>query len=65
MESINNAERVVTLGIKAVVDDVEEAEGLIFSYTQSIGHVAQQQDIYFNVPYGQLKLRITNPNKVS
>ncbi|CAD5215413.1 unnamed protein product [Bursaphelenchus xylophilus] len=63
MEKLNQAEQVVTLSIKASVSDLEAMESKIFAFTESIGHLATQQDTYFNVPYGQLKLRKTYPNK--
>uniref|UniRef100_A0A914WHH2 CYTH domain-containing protein n=1 Tax=Plectus sambesii TaxID=2011161 RepID=A0A914WHH2_9BILA len=47
---------------KAYVEDSEEIEGLIFHYTDSLGSVIAQEDIYFNVPQGRLKLRISSPN---
>ncbi|KAI6197001.1 hypothetical protein M3Y94_01173800 [Aphelenchoides besseyi] len=50
----------VHLTLKArVPDDVEKWEETLFNYTQTIGQIANQEDIYFNVPFGQLKLRST------
>lgn len=54
------------LALKArVVDDMETVEERIFNFTQSIGHVAHQEDIYFQVSSGQMKLRLTNTSKAS
>ncbi|CAD5211238.1 unnamed protein product [Bursaphelenchus okinawaensis] len=63
MEKLNEAEQLVTLSIKAYVRDLEAMESKIFAYTETLGHIAQQLDVYFNVPYGQLKLRKTHPSK--
>jgi hypothetical protein len=53
------------LAIKArVVDDLETMEEKIFNFSQTIGHVAHQEDIYFQCAAGQLKLRLTNTSKV-
>lgn len=48
--------------VKARVEDSEKIEGLIFHFTDSLGSVADQEDVYFNVPEGRMKLRITNSN---
>lgn len=48
--------------MKAKVMDVEKIEGLIFHFTESLGSVAVQEDVYFNVPQGRMKLRIMHPN---
>jgi adenylate cyclase class IV len=49
------------LAIKArVVDDLETMEEKIFNFSQTIGHSAYQEDIYFQVGTGQLKLRLTS-----
>ncbi|KAI6188309.1 CYTH domain-containing protein [Aphelenchoides besseyi] len=54
----------VHLTLKAQVpDDVEKWEETLFNYTQTIGQIANQEDIYFNVPFGQLKLRTTRSAK--
>jgi len=47
--------RSVTL--KAKVEDVEGMECALFQLTQSIGHVLREEDVYFSVPVGQMKLR--------
>ncbi|KAH7694308.1 hypothetical protein AAVH_38649 [Aphelenchoides avenae] len=52
---------VRNLTLKARVDDAEEMETAIFNLTQTIGNVAVEEDVYFNVPYGQMKLRTTHP----
>jgi len=52
--------RSVTL--KAKVEDVEAMECALFQLTQSIGHVLREEDVYFSVPVGQMKLR-TNLNR--
>ncbi|VDM59014.1 unnamed protein product [Angiostrongylus costaricensis] len=48
--------------LKARVDDLEEMETLIFDLTDSLGTFFVQEDVYFNVPNGNLKLRIMHPN---
>ncbi len=54
------------LALKArVVDDPELVEEKIFNFTQSIGHLAAQQDIYFQANNGQMKLRLTSTSNVS
>ncbi|KJH40133.1 putative adenylyl cyclase CyaB [Dictyocaulus viviparus] len=49
--------------LKARVSDVEQAENLIFDLTESLGTFFVQEDVYFNVPKGNLKLRIMHPNR--
>uniref|UniRef100_A0A914XH26 CYTH domain-containing protein n=1 Tax=Plectus sambesii TaxID=2011161 RepID=A0A914XH26_9BILA len=49
--------------VKARVDDYEKIEELIFHFTDSLGSVAVQEDVYFNVTQGRMKLRITYPNR--
>ncbi|CAI4228265.1 unnamed protein product [Auanema sp. JU1783] len=49
--------------IKARVNDVESTENAIFDLTDSLGTYFVQEDVYFNVPKGYLKLRIMHPNR--
>ncbi|KAK5966069.1 CYTH domain-containing protein [Trichostrongylus colubriformis] len=49
--------------VKARVDDMEQAENAIFDLTESLGTFFVQEDVYFNVPNGNLKLRIMHPNR--
>ncbi|VDO14953.1 unnamed protein product [Haemonchus placei] len=49
--------------VKARVDDMEKAENAIFDLTESLGTFFVQEDVYFNVPNGNLKLRIMHPNR--
>ncbi|KAJ1346248.1 hypothetical protein KIN20_001001 [Parelaphostrongylus tenuis] len=49
--------------LKARVDDLEQMENLIFDLTESLGTFFTQEDVYFNVPNGNLKLRIMHPNR--
>ncbi|WKX93257.1 hypothetical protein Q1695_010916 [Nippostrongylus brasiliensis] len=49
--------------LKARVDDIEQAENAIFDLTESLGTFFVQEDVYFNVPNGNLKLRIMHPNR--
>lgn len=56
-----NSYKTVTL--KARVDNVEQMESAIFHLTESIGHMRISQDIYFDVPFGQMKLRIKQPGQ--
>ncbi|CAD6190157.1 unnamed protein product [Caenorhabditis auriculariae] len=49
--------------IKARVQDNEKMENAIFEMTESLGTVFLQEDVYFNVPQGNLKLRIMHPNR--
>lgn len=51
-----------TVALKARVDNCEQMESAIFELTESLGLVTSQEDIYFDVPHGQLKLRIVHPN---
>ncbi|KAI6184106.1 CYTH domain-containing protein [Aphelenchoides bicaudatus] len=49
------------LALKArVVDDSETVEERVFNFTDTIGHVAHQEDFYFQVSAGQMKLRKTS-----
>lgn len=48
--------------LKARVSDMEQAENAIFDLTESLGTFFVQEDVYFNVPNGNLKLRIMHPN---
>ncbi|ETN85071.1 adenylate cyclase [Necator americanus] len=48
--------------LKARVNDIEQAENAIFELTESLGTFFIQEDVYFNVPNGNLKLRIMHPN---
>ncbi|KIH48045.1 hypothetical protein ANCDUO_21889, partial [Ancylostoma duodenale] len=48
--------------LKARVNDIEQAENAIFDLTESLGTFFVQEDVYFNVPNGNLKLRIMHPN---
>jgi predicted adenylyl cyclase CyaB len=48
--------------IKARVGDVEKLEGLVYELTESLGTVLEQEDTFFNVPNGRLKLRIVDSN---
>uniref|UniRef100_A0A0M3ITX2 CYTH domain-containing protein n=1 Tax=Ascaris lumbricoides TaxID=6252 RepID=A0A0M3ITX2_ASCLU len=52
-----------TVALKARVDNCEQMESAIFELTESLGLVTSQEDIYFDVPHGQLKLRIVHPNE--
>ncbi|KAI1718409.1 CYTH domain-containing protein [Ditylenchus destructor] len=56
-----NSYKTVTL--KARVDDVEQMESAIFHLTESMGYLRFSQDIYFDVPFGQMKLRIKQPGQ--
>uniref|UniRef100_A0A1I7XUI8 CYTH domain-containing protein n=1 Tax=Heterorhabditis bacteriophora TaxID=37862 RepID=A0A1I7XUI8_HETBA len=49
--------------LKARVDNMEAAENSIFDLTESLGSCFLQEDVYFNVPTGNLKLRIMHPNR--
>ncbi|CAJ0607910.1 unnamed protein product [Cylicocyclus nassatus] len=49
--------------LKARVYDMEQAENAIFDLTESLGTFFVQEDVYFNVPKGNLKLRIMHPNR--
>jgi len=52
------------LALKArVVEDLEDMEAKIFNFTQSIGHISTQNDIYFTANSGQIKLRLTSTSK--
>jgi hypothetical protein len=65
MTSSKQAPPSLHLALKArVVEDLEIMEELIFNYTQTIGHIAYQNDIYFQVNNGQMKLRLTSTSKV-
>ncbi|KAI6242881.1 CYTH domain-containing protein [Aphelenchoides fujianensis] len=46
-----------------VTDDLEQIEERIFLSLDTIGHVVHQEDVYFNVPSGQLKLRTNQTAK--
>lgn len=53
------------LALKArVIDDLETMEERIFNFTDTIGHIAHQTDIYFQTYVGQMKLRLTGTSKV-
>jgi len=56
-----NSYRTVTL--KAHVDDLEKMEWALFKLTESIGHLRTSEVIYFDVPFGQMKLRINSPGQ--
>ncbi|PIO61544.1 hypothetical protein TELCIR_16932 [Teladorsagia circumcincta] len=58
--AINMRQSIV---VKARVDDMEQAENAIFDLTESLGTFFVQEDVYFNVPNGNLKLRIMHPNR--
>ncbi|VDN27517.1 unnamed protein product, partial [Cylicostephanus goldi] len=49
--------------LKARVYDMEQAENAIFDLTESLGTFFVQEDVYFKVPKGNLKLRIMHPNR--
>jgi predicted adenylyl cyclase CyaB len=50
-----------TFILKAHVESAEQMEAAIFNFTQTIGHVVVEEDVYFSVPNGQMKLRTTQP----
>uniref|UniRef100_A0A915BTR5 CYTH domain-containing protein n=1 Tax=Parascaris univalens TaxID=6257 RepID=A0A915BTR5_PARUN len=52
-----------TVALKARVHNCEQMESAIFELTESLGLVTSQEDIYFDVPHGQLKLRVVHPNR--
>uniref|UniRef100_A0A915EJS3 CYTH domain-containing protein n=1 Tax=Ditylenchus dipsaci TaxID=166011 RepID=A0A915EJS3_9BILA len=52
-----------TVTLKARVNDLEQMEWALFKLTESIGHLRTSEDIYFDVPYGQMKLRINSPRQ--
>jgi predicted adenylyl cyclase CyaB len=49
--------------IKAKVNDVFALENLIRNMTKAKPIFLSQEDIFFNVPHGRLKLRIFSPDK--
>lgn len=51
-----------SLVVKARVEDLEATENAIFDLTDSLGTCFEQEDVYFNVPRGHLKLRVMHPN---
>uniref|UniRef100_A0A1I7Y5I1 CYTH domain-containing protein n=1 Tax=Steinernema glaseri TaxID=37863 RepID=A0A1I7Y5I1_9BILA len=54
---------VKSITMKARVDNLEAMSAAIFSLTDSQGESAAQEDIYFTVTNGHLKLRINHPSK--
>uniref|UniRef100_A0A914C3B3 CYTH domain-containing protein n=1 Tax=Acrobeloides nanus TaxID=290746 RepID=A0A914C3B3_9BILA len=38
-------------------------ETVVFNFTEQIGQITHEEDVYFDVPQGQLKLRYTRPNR--
>mgnify|MGYP001598628688 CR=1 FL=1 len=48
--------------LKARVDELQTTEEAVFELTESLGTLFEQEDVYFNVPHGNLKLRIMKPN---
>ncbi|PAV89933.1 hypothetical protein WR25_15246 isoform B [Diploscapter pachys] len=49
--------------LKARVDELQTTEEAVFELTESLGTLFEQEDVYFNVPHGNLKLRIMKPNR--
>jgi len=52
--------------IKAKVNDIEKTEARIYELTESLGTILVQEDTFFRVQTGRLKLRVvdSNPNGV-
>jgi adenylate cyclase len=49
--------------VKARLDNVEKATALAASIADSGPEVIEQEDVFFNVPRGRLKLRILSPTE--
>ncbi len=50
--------------IKARVRDPEKLEGIVYDLTESLGMVLAQEDVFFRVPAGRLKLRVHDHGNV-
>ncbi|CAJ0586618.1 unnamed protein product, partial [Mesorhabditis spiculigera] len=59
----NSNEAKQSIVVKARVRDMEDVEAAVFDLTDSLGTQFTQEDVYFNTPQGQLKLRIMHPNR--
>uniref|UniRef100_A0AC35U568 Protein kinase domain-containing protein n=1 Tax=Rhabditophanes sp. KR3021 TaxID=114890 RepID=A0AC35U568_9BILA len=55
LNNLSNSIRFVKM--RAKVDNIEEMEAMIFKFTESLGRRSQIEAIYFNSPFGVLKIR--------
>jgi len=53
----------VNIEIKAIIHDLTCLENLVWNMTRTDPIYLLQEDIFFNVPHGRLKLRILSPDK--